>query len=251
MSDGTKSWMWKSLRWFLACALMEPLLALVLGMGVQFAWAGMPDGSGAGSGTLASQLDGSDSAENIAMTVVGATIMLVACFTPMVLFRLLAFVDPGTASGASFRSTLNANGGVAGLLKGQHGTSEQTQSSAASEAAPDGRSTAETGAEAEHTRRFGNGKVAQAAQKAGGVLGTGMEKVGGAAQTATAMGVDVLGSSGVGGQGYYDVGQTNHSGGRRTYKRLGRPVPVGGASQGPVADTDVEVIEVQAGGEGA
>ena len=27
LSEGTKSWMWKSIRWFLACVLMEPLLA--------------------------------------------------------------------------------------------------------------------------------------------------------------------------------------------------------------------------------
>ena len=33
LSEGTKSWMWKSIRWFLACVLMEPLLALVLGNG--------------------------------------------------------------------------------------------------------------------------------------------------------------------------------------------------------------------------
>ena len=57
-----------------------------------------------------------DTAANIGMAVVGCVIMLVACFCPMALFRLLAFVDPGTGSGATFRSTLAANGGVSGLL---------------------------------------------------------------------------------------------------------------------------------------
>ena len=36
--------------------------------------------------------------EPVGMAVVGCVIFLVACFCPMVLFRLLAFVDPGTAS---------------------------------------------------------------------------------------------------------------------------------------------------------
>ena len=75
------------------------------------------------------------------MSVVGSIIMLVACFMPMVLFRLLAFVDPGTASGASFRSTMAANGGVAGLLKGKGAGAEASGSGAASETASDGRTT--------------------------------------------------------------------------------------------------------------
>ena len=53
------------------------------------------------------------------MAVVGCAVFAIACFCPMALFRLLAFVDPGTASGASFRTTLAANGGVSGLVSGQ------------------------------------------------------------------------------------------------------------------------------------
>ena len=118
LSEGTKSWMWKSIRWFLACVLMEPLLALVLGMGTQFAWAGHARRRGRRPRRRPAAAS-SSTAENIGMSVVGSVIMLVACFMPLVLFRLLAFVDPGTASGASFRSTMNANGGVSGLLRGQ------------------------------------------------------------------------------------------------------------------------------------
>ena len=55
----------------------------------------------------------------VGMAVVGCVVFAIACFCPMVLFRLLAFVDPGTASGASFRTTLAANGGVSGLLSGR------------------------------------------------------------------------------------------------------------------------------------
>ena len=215
MSEGSKSWMWKSIRWFLACCLMDPMLALVLGIGSQFAWAGLPDGAAA---------DGSSSAENIAMSVVGSLILLVACFMPMVLFRLLAFVDPGTASGASFRSTMNANGGVAGLLRGKsaHHGPAAVGSAAASETAPDGRTTAEGSAEAETATRWQSSKIGKAA----GVVASGMERTGRIAQGGAGMGVDVLGQSGIGNQGYYDTSHHSRSGrgrGRYQRERVGNP----------------------------
>lgn len=208
LGEGTKSWMWKSLRWFLACSLMEPLLALVLGMGVQFAWSGMPDGTAT---------DGSSTAQNIGASVVGSVIMLVACFTPMALFRMFAFVDPGTASGASFRSTMQANGGVSGLLKGQRGGAGQgSGSGAASEAAPDGRSSSESGAESQTASRFVK------AGAVGGVVmrgaGKAMGAVGKVAETGARLGVDAMGQVGVGHAGYYgftpDQAPPEH-GGRR------------------------------------
>ena len=203
LSEGTKSWMWKSIRWFLACVLMEPLLALVVGMGTQFAWAGMPDGEPNGIGD--SPLHFASTSENIGMSVVGSIIMLVACFMPMVLFRLLAFVDPGTASGASFRSTMNANGGVSGLLKGKGAGAggESAGSGAASETASDGRTTSENGAEAETANRFQSSGLKKFGGKVGGVVGGAMEKTGKVAQAGASMSVDVLGQSGIGNQGYY------------------------------------------------
>ncbi|RYB88289.1 hypothetical protein EUA06_21825 [Nocardioides glacieisoli] len=196
LSEGTKSWMWKSIRWFIACVLMEPLLALVLGVGTQFAWAGMPDGSENGA---------SSSAENIGMSVIGSIIMLVACFMPMVLFRLLAFVDPGTASGASFRSTMDANGGVAGLVKGKGAGAQAagSGSGAASETSSDGRTTSENGAEAENANRWQSSKISKVGGAVGGVVAGAMEKTGKVAQAGASMSVDVLGQSGIGNQGYY------------------------------------------------
>lgn len=213
MSEGSKSWMWKSIRWFLACCLMDPMLALVLGIGTQFAWAGLPDGAA---------VDGSSSAENIGMSVVGSLILLVACFMPMVLFRLLAFVDPGTASGASFRSTMNANGGVAGLLRGRSAQAglSSAGSAAASETASDGRTTAEGGAEAATATRWQSSKIGKAA----GVVAAGMERTGKVAQVGAWMGVDVLGQSGIGSQGYYE---TSHSARGRQARG---PGPEGGMS---------------------
>jgi type IV secretion system protein TrbL len=207
LSEGTKSWMWKSIRWFLACVLMEPLLALVIGMGTQFAWAGMPDNE-TGDGSFITDI--ASSANNVGMSVVGAVIMLVACFMPLVLFRLLAFVDPGTASGAAFRSTMDANGGVAGLVKGQRagGGGEAAGSGAASETASDGRTASENGAEAETANRFQASTISKFGGKVGGLVGGAMEKTGNVAQTGASMGVDVLGQSGIGNQGYYP---TEHS----------------------------------------
>ena len=208
LSEGTKSWMWKSIRWFVACVLMEPLLALVLGMGTQFAWAGMPDGA---------EANGSSTAENIGMSVVGSIIMLVACFMPMVLFRLLAFVDPGTASGASFRSTMDTNGGVSGLLRGKRsGGGEAAGSGAAAQSAPDGRSSSESGAEAQHGHRWSAGSLAKNAGKGltypvrhpAKTVGSGMHAAGKVAQTGAAMSVDVLGQGGIGNQGYYPTEHT-------------------------------------------
>lgn len=196
LSDGTKSWMWKSVRWFVACVLMEPLLALVVGMGTQFAWAGRPDGGAA---------QASSPAENVGMSVVGSVILLVACFMPLVLFRMLAFVDPGTASGASFRSTMDANGGAAGLLTGKSsGSGGQTAGSGgASEAGTDGRTSSENGAESETANRFQAQGLKKFAGPVGGVVGGAMQATGKVAQAGASMSVDVLGQSGIGNQGYY------------------------------------------------
>jgi len=218
LSEGTKSWMWKSIRWFLASCLMSPLLALVLGVGVQIAHAGFPDGAEKEHvEMLGTTFEISSTSSNIGMSVVGAVIMLVACFTPMVLFRLLAFVDPGTASGASFRSTMNANGGVAGLISGKRSHGNQQGSGAATQSAPDGRTASEGSADAETTNRF-QSKAASTLPKVGKVIGGAMTKTGKVAQYGASMGIDVLGQSGVGNQGYYDTAHQPRGGQQRHHQ---------------------------------
>ena len=137
------------------------------------------------------------------MAVVGCVIMPVACFCPMVLFRLLAFVDPGTGSGASFRSTLAANGGVGGLLGGRRRAADQG-SGAATQTAADGRAASEDAADAETANRF-QSRFAQVV----GAVGGGRRRRDGrrrrVAQPGASMGVDVVGQAGVGTQGYYDT----------------------------------------------
>ena len=220
LSEGTKSWMWKSIRWFLASCLMSPLLALVLGLGVQIAHAGFPDGAEKQNvELLGTTFEVSSTSTNIGMSVVGSVIMLVACFTPMVLFRLLAFVDPGTASGASFRSTMDANGGVAGLLSGRRGHAQADGSGAATQTASDGRTASENGADAETANRF-QSKAARALPAIGGAIGGAMAKTGKAAQHGAAIGVDVLGQSVVGNQGYYDTSQHPRDKQRRRHRPI-------------------------------
>ena len=221
LSEGTKSWMWKSIRWFLACVLMEPLLALVVGLGTQFAWAGMPDGAQNPTSrpvVAEGPLQVASTSENIGMSVVGSIILLVSCFMPLVLFRMLAFVDPGTASGASFRSTMNANGGVAGLLKGTGSGTQPVGSGAANATGTDGRTSSEAGAEAETANRW-QSKTAKALPALGGVIGGALEKTGKVAQTGAAMSLDVLGQAGIGNQGYYSTETTERTPNRRAQGR--------------------------------
>ena len=105
LSEGTRSWFWKSLRWFLAALMIGPLAALVLAIGKL-----LTDGllSGAGESTQSA----------VGTAVIGTMLIIMGAFCPLILFRLLAFVDPGTSSGASFRASLDSAGGVGGLLQG-------------------------------------------------------------------------------------------------------------------------------------
>ena len=202
LGDGTKAWMWKSIRWFVAACLTSPLLALVVGLGVQISRAAFPEaGQTQHRGNLMQDVIRANEAQ-VGMAVVGCVVFAISCFCPMALFRLLAFVDPGTASGASFRSTLSANGGVSGLLSGKH--SNEQGSGAATQVSSDGRAASESGADAETANRF-QSRAAKAFGMAGTAVGKTMDAVGGVAATGASMSVDLMGQAGVGHQGYYDT----------------------------------------------
>ena len=51
----------------------------------------------------------------VGQAVIGTVLIIIGAFAPLVLFRLLAFVDPGTSSGQAFRASLDAAGGVGGV----------------------------------------------------------------------------------------------------------------------------------------
>lgn len=182
--DGGRSWFWKTLRWFIAAAFTPVLMVLVLGLGAKL--------------TTGVALGLTDSLEAAIGTAVPGVVMIcVASFAPLALFKLLAFVDPGTSSGAAMRAGLAAQGGLQGLFSGRPsaGTSD-----AASASDSGGQSGGEAATEAATNDRF--------TKSAGGLLGA-MGPVGQAAaagwgiaqsigSTSAALGADLTNQMGVG-----------------------------------------------------
>ena len=124
--------------------------------------------------------------------VIGCVVIAIGACCPLVLFRLLAFVDPGTASGAALRQSWSDAGGMTGLLGGRGKPS--AGGSAARSPAADGRSGGEAGAESQTQNR----------------LLSALGPVGLAASGARAVdiGSDILGYAGVGSPGLqHDAGR--------------------------------------------
>ncbi|WNV83162.1 hypothetical protein [Umezawaea sp. Da 62-37] len=88
LANITASWFWRTCRWLLACVAMKPVLALALVLGVAIS-----GGSEGLSGLLA-----------------GIGVLLISLFCPFVLFKLFAFVDPNSDTGAAFRDALSGAG---------------------------------------------------------------------------------------------------------------------------------------------
>lgn len=226
LGEGTRRWMWTAIRWFLAACLTSPLLALVLGLGIRI-----------GESALPTTVAETDAAASIGTAVVGCVTMLVACVCPMALFRLLAFVDPGTASGASMRSSLAANGGVAGLFGSS--TGGQADPSAASQPSSDGRSSSEDAADAGTSGRFGS---VASVMTAG--LGQGIGQIAETGRRGAAVSADVLGQSGVGHQGYYDANPSPPSSRGRSRSGVPRQVRDGdGAGQSAAGGSEGAAAE--------
>ncbi|SDG04590.1 hypothetical protein SAMN05660662_0128 [Blastococcus aurantiacus] len=105
LAQTSSAWFWRSLRWFLAALLVSPVAVLVLGVGVTIT-----------EGVITGAEETSTEAA-VGLAVVGCLLILLGAICPLALFRLLAFVDPGTSSGAALRSSLAASGGVMGALQ--------------------------------------------------------------------------------------------------------------------------------------
>ncbi|HMM94021.1 hypothetical protein [Phycicoccus sp.] len=179
-SEVGQSWFWKSVRWTHAAAFTPPLMALVIGAGTQTTTA-----------TVTGPQAGLASA--VGTAVPGVMLVLISCFAPLALFKLLAFVDPGTSSGAAIRNGLAAAGGVQGLLSGSSTAAPQTASSTDAM----GRSAPESTGEDATTSRF--------AQTASGMLGAAGRVLGAAASigaTGAAVSADMTNQMGVGHHSY-------------------------------------------------
>jgi type IV secretion system protein TrbL len=179
-----RTWFWKSLRWFISASLISPLAALVLGIGVKISQ-GVVAGSGDKNGAA------------VGMVLVSAMLILIGAVCPLIVFRLLAFVDPGTSSGAALRTSFAASGGVAALIGGKGGGAE-VGGAAGLRQDGGGRSMGESDADSQTQGRFAQSmsRLGAGMASAGNTMATGVS-------SSSAIGADVLGAAGVGHQGSY------------------------------------------------
>ena len=120
VSETGKVWFWKTLRWFFSCLLISPMAALLLGIGVKLSTgviAPPPKPKGGGISVVTDYANSVNTA-HAGMAVVGCIVIAIGACCPMILFRLLAFVEPGTASGASLRQSWSDAGGMSGVMSG-------------------------------------------------------------------------------------------------------------------------------------
>lgn len=179
-----RSWFWKMCRWFHAAALAPILMALVIGIGVQLT-----------SGVAVGQTDSTDKV--VGTAVPGVMLMLIAAFAPLALFKLLAFVDPSTGSGAAMRAGWDSAGGLQGILSGK----TETGTTAAASTDDSGRSTGEAGSESTTQAKTAQASAAAGASPAGSSTGSGSPQTTAAAPSTSGGGGDA-GGSGSGGGGF-------------------------------------------------
>jgi type IV secretion system protein TrbL len=130
LSESTKAWFWKSLRWFIAALMIAPTAALVLGIGVQIT-NGILQGDD-GSGVSGSSGTTSDAAAT-GTAIIGVLLVAIGAIAPIALFKMLAFVDPGTPSGTAMRGALAAAGGIGSMLSGSGGAGSGSNAATATD----------------------------------------------------------------------------------------------------------------------
>src|SRR4051812_29654246 len=222
LAQASSAWFWRSLRWFLAALLVSPVAVLVLGVGVTIT-----------EGIVTGAEETSTEAA-VGMAVVGCLLILLGAICPLALFRLLAFVDPGTSSGAALRSSLATSGGVMGALGNLAGAGGRA-AGAAAVAGPGGVATSGAAAQLAGDRAQGESTAdaATSGRFAGALraLTTGTSTAGRLAAGVAASSADVLSGAGVGHSAPYygqpipngmPAGGRGGSGARRP-SRLGRP----------------------------
>jgi len=190
-NETTRAWFWKAFRWFHAAAFTPLLVVLVTGVGMKLA-----------EGVATSQTTSVEASVGTAVPAIVLICIAVVC--PLALFKMLAFVDPGTSSGAAMRAGLAATGGLQGLLRGG-AFSPASSSDAAAQASGTGRSAGEDSAEAATTSRASSAIQGAMAVlgPAGRIAATGL----GALTTVGAYGTtvmsDMANQEGVGNNSYY------------------------------------------------
>lgn len=178
VSEAGRSWFWKSLRWFHAAALTPVLSVLVMGLGIKLT-TGVAQGETASAETA------------VGSAFPGVMLILVSLVAPVALFRLLAFVDPGTSSGAAMRAGMASAGGLQGLLSGGNGGQQGGTGSAASTGNGSGQSQGEAQSNAATANRFG------------AAFGSSIGLVANAGAKAATVGIDEMNQTAVGDSSYY------------------------------------------------
>ena len=183
VSEAGRSWFWKSLRWFHAAALSPVVMVLVLGVGVQYTTG------------VANGLTGVQGA--IGTAIPGVLLICIATISPLALFKLLAFVDPATTSGASLRTSMTAVGGLQGLLTGSAGSGGGGRAAATDE---QGRSAGEDSAGDATTGRFNTAVAGGLSQLGpiGQLASTGLGLIAGLGAAGASLGADLTNQMGVG-----------------------------------------------------
>jgi len=178
VNEGTRAWFWKAFRWFHAAVATPLLVVVVTGVGTK-----LVEGVAAGkTGTVEA---------SVGTMLPGIVLICIAVISPVALFKLLAFVDPGTASGASMRAGLQAAGGIQGLLSGKPAATTGGDDTAA--ASSGSQSAGEANADAATTSR-----IAGVLQHAGGGLAFGIGLVSRVGAQGTSLLTDMTNQEGVG-----------------------------------------------------
>lgn len=208
VNESTLRWFWMTFRWFHAAAFTPVVVVLMLGLSVQLS-----------QGVVLE--DGDSMSQDISTALIGIVLICISVFSPLALFKLLAFVDPGTNSGAALRTAMQSSN----AQRGGRG------SDSASRVDDQGRSVAERSGEAETTARIG-----QAQAGSGGGAAAGSSSGGAASARAGASGAGATGALGVaaGAAGVLLAGGAAVLGGMRAVGAQGAVVGADIANQGGI-----------------
>ena len=100
VAEATARWFWTGLRWMFALIMLTPAVAIVITIGFKLAAS-----ASAGTGRQST-----DAGQQAVTAFIGAAVLLISVFCPLAMFKLFAFMDPGTPSGHSLRTTMASIG---------------------------------------------------------------------------------------------------------------------------------------------
>ena len=97
VAEATARWFWTGLRWMFALVMLTPAVAIVVSIGFKVAASASQAGGPASS----------DAGQQAVTAFIGAAVLLISVFCPLAMFKLFAFMDSGTPSGHSLRTSLS------------------------------------------------------------------------------------------------------------------------------------------------